>query len=176
MKKLSLILLVLVTIFSFWNCEKDDICAETTPTTPRVVLEFYDITDPTTLKSVTDLVIEETTTNTKLVANTSLPTDNTNRYLFNANKIYLPLQTTVNTSVFNFTLNQGGANEKIDVLTFSYDRSEIFVSRACGYKTNFEITNPNQLIGPLPANWIQAINVQKTTIDNENEVHIKIFF
>ena len=55
MKKYSILILVSLFAFSFWNCEKDDICAETTPTTPRVVIEFYDAANPTVLKSVTNL-------------------------------------------------------------------------------------------------------------------------
>ncbi|WP_130735549.1 DUF6452 family protein [Flavobacterium sp. J27] len=177
MKKISYIALTLLVLISFWNCEKDDLCAESTPTTPRVVVEFYDITAPTELKSVTDLVVQETVTGNKLVANESLEEDDDTRYLFNTSKIYLPLRTTVDESIFNLTLNKDAVDEASDVLTFQYTRNEIYISRACGYKTNFEITNATGLISSgLPANWIQAINVENTSIDNETEVHVKIFF
>ena len=35
--------LFLIVLFS---CEKDDICPDTTQTTPRLVIEFYDLTAP----------------------------------------------------------------------------------------------------------------------------------
>jgi len=49
MKKIFLLLFV----FSLLGCEKDDICESTTPTTPRLVIEFYDFNASTaTLKNV----------------------------------------------------------------------------------------------------------------------------
>ena len=143
MKKISVIALIVLVLLSFWNCEKDDLCAESTPTTPRVVIEFFNNANPTELKSVTKLMVEETVTNSKLVADASLEETDDTRYLFTTNKILLPLRTTVDQSVFNFTLNKGEVNEATDELLFDYTRKEIYISRACGYKTNFEITNPN---------------------------------
>ena len=46
------IYLFLIVIFS---CEKDDICPETTQTTPRLVIEFYDLTNPDVLLQVPGL-------------------------------------------------------------------------------------------------------------------------
>ena len=60
MKKIVFITLSLLLAVSFWNCEKDDICAEGTPTTPRVIIEFYDAANPTVLKNVTNLKVVET--------------------------------------------------------------------------------------------------------------------
>ena len=46
------IYLFLIVILS---CEKDDICPETTQTTPRLVIEFYDLTNPDVLLQVPGL-------------------------------------------------------------------------------------------------------------------------
>ena len=46
------IYLFLIVIFS---CEKDDICSETTQTTPRLVIEFYDLQAPDELLAVPGL-------------------------------------------------------------------------------------------------------------------------
>ena len=51
------LLLLLGLTFSLSSCEKDDICAESTPTTPKVVIEFYDAANPTTAKNVSNLVV-----------------------------------------------------------------------------------------------------------------------
>ena len=176
MKKISVIALIVLVLLSFWNCEKDDLCAESTPTTPRAVIEFFNNANPTELKSVTKLMVEETVTNSKLVADASLEETDDTRYLFTTNKILLPLRTTVDQSVFNFTLNKGEVNEATDELLFDYTRKEIYISRACGYKTNFEITNPTAIVATLPGSWIQSITVENVIIDNENETHVKIYF
>ena len=55
MKKIILFLFVLALSFS--GCEKDDICDANTPTTPRLVIGFYDFLNPSVLKNVTDLKV-----------------------------------------------------------------------------------------------------------------------
>ncbi|MDD5151653.1 MAG: hypothetical protein PHC28_14440, partial [Flavobacterium sp.] len=55
MKKI--IILLLIATFSFSSCEKDDICDANTSTTPRLVIDFYDITTPSLLKKVTNLKV-----------------------------------------------------------------------------------------------------------------------
>ena len=56
MKKIFFLLIICFTAIS--GCEKDDICAADTPTTPTVVIEFFD--DATTaLKGVVKLKIQE---------------------------------------------------------------------------------------------------------------------
>jgi hypothetical protein len=72
-----------------------------------------------------------------------------------------------------------GANE--DFLQFNYTRQNVFVSRACGYKTIFELNaTPNGVIktdSTTPDGfWIQDINIVTTNIETENETHIKIYF
>ena len=72
MKKIVFITLSLFLAVSFWNCEKDDICAEGTPVTPRLIIEFYDATNPTVLKNVTNLRVEEFGTDVGVVFNENL--------------------------------------------------------------------------------------------------------
>ena len=55
MKKI--ISLLLLFTFGLSSCEKDDICDANTPTTPRLVITFYDNAAPTTLKTVTNLKV-----------------------------------------------------------------------------------------------------------------------
>jgi hypothetical protein len=167
MKKIIFITLSLLLALSFWNCEKDDICAEGTPTTPRVIIELYDAANPTVLKSVTNLgVIEPTFTE-------GIP--------FNGvSKIQVPLRTTANITTLNFIQNGSDtdtANDNIDAITFNYERINEYVSRACGYKTIFYLNDINPI--ELTAdgnNWIQNIEVIQPNIENENEVHVKIYF
>ena len=44
-------------IFVLLTCESDDICPESTQTTPRIVITFYDINNPNEKKNVESLGI-----------------------------------------------------------------------------------------------------------------------
>jgi hypothetical protein len=164
MKKIVLLLLLTIT---FSSCEKDDICAE--ETTPRLVLEFYDISNPSNLKSVLNLKVTGE-------GQTELGTYN------GVNKVELPLDIINDTTKYSLILNSvssTGSNE--DSLQFNYIRQNVFVSRACGYKTIFELNaTPNGVIKTDAATpdgfWIQDINIVTTNIETENETHIKIYF
>ena len=164
MKKIAFITLSLLLAVSFWNCEKDDICAEGTPVTPRVIIEFFDATNPTTPKNVTNLGV--------------IATGFIEGFEFNGtNKIEVPLRTNVDTTELQFILNgtdNDPANNETVALTFNYGRSDVFISRACGYKTIFNLTNvlPTDFTGT----WISSLTIEQPNIINENETHIKIYF
>ncbi len=173
MKKIFLVLLV---AFSFSSCEKDDICDAATSTTPRLVIEFYDnlIATPT-LKSLTKLKAVATGMDEGVVFNSTL-TDSS-RYLSNSSKVYLPLDPSANTTTYTLTNNFGDTTANADVLTFNYTKNEVYVSRACGYKYLFNLTNTNtDILTPDTDNWIKNIIIVKPNLETENEVHIKIYF
>jgi hypothetical protein len=174
MKKYIITSLLLIFAVSFWNCEKDDICAETTPTTPKVIIEFYDF-NTQTLKNVTNLRIEENGTDVGVVFNESLEDTNPAKFLTNENKISIPLKTFEDSSQFEFILNYEDTSQIIDILTFNYERNDVYISRACGYKTLFRLNTPNG-ITTSSNNWIQNIEIVQTSINNENETHVKIYF
>ncbi len=175
----KIFLLVLVLALSFSGCEKDDICDANTPTTPRLVITFYDITIPSLLKNVTNLKVVGTGMTDGIVFNSAATGDE--KYITNANKISIPLKTNEDTTSYSFILNSGSpalVNE--DILKFDYSRENSFVSRACGFKTLFTLdpTNPFTHTDAAVADqkWIKYISVEKSNIVNENETHIKIFF
>ncbi|NBU80440.1 MAG: hypothetical protein EBS55_02175 [Flavobacteriaceae bacterium] len=177
MKKIVLLLLLTIT---FSACEKDDIC--TGETTPRLIVEFYDISNPANLKNVLNLKVKAEGASDYIVFNESLPTDDDERYLFDGNKLELPLKINDTTTKYSLILNSTSTtNQNEDLLQFNYARQNVFVSRACGYKTIFELNaTPNGVIktdATIPDGiWIQDINILTTTIENENETHIKIYF
>ena len=57
MKKLKIIIVSILIANFFWSCEKDDICESGTPTTPRLIIEFYDNNNITIKKNIENLVI-----------------------------------------------------------------------------------------------------------------------
>jgi hypothetical protein len=173
MKKTFLLLLILA--FTFSGCEKDDICDANTITTPRLVISFYDVTNSSVPKNVTRLKIvgEGMTKAISFKGDT----------LINGNTVSIPLKTDADSSTFRFILNSGNSNPALvneDVLKFNYARENIFVSRACGFKTTYTldpITPYTHSDAAVPdQKWIQYIAVKNSTIDNENETHLEIFF
>ena len=179
MKKI--IALLLIATFSSSSCEKDDICDANTPTTPRLVIEFYNISDSSILKNVTNLKVIGEGMTEGIIFNPSATGDS--QYLTNGTKISIPLKTDEDTTTYTFILNSGNPNPAlidIDKVTFNYSRNNVFVSRACGFKTLFEFAPSNAIVHTAePATklkWMQYISVEKSNIANENETHIKVFF
>lgn len=173
MKKI--VLLVFAIALTLSSCEKDDICDAATPTTPRVVINFYDFINPSVKKSVSNLrVIGEGMTNPLLFTGSETTSSNT---------ISLPLKTIGTTTTFRLTLNFGNSNPALvdeDIIKFDYATRQLFVSRACGYKTTYDLNrlSPFSHTDPIAENrkWIKLIEVEKNNIDNENEEHIRIYF
>ena len=161
------ILLLLLASFFFSSCEKDDICDANTPTTPKVVIEFYDVANPTVLKNVVNLgVIAPGFTNGFGFANTS--------------NIKVPLKTFQDSSVLYFIQNGSAeptSDDNQDEVTFNYTRKTEYISRACGYKTLYTLDATNPVtVTPDASNWIQNVIVSQPNIENENETHVKIYF
>lgn len=173
MKKI--ILLVLAIAFTFSGCEKDDICDADTITTPRLVISFYDINNSSVLKSVTDLTIIGEGMTEGITYNSST--------LINDSTVSIPLKTDADVTSFRFILNYGNANTALvneDNLLFNYSRENVFVSRACGFKTEYTLDPITPYVHTDAAvadeKWIQYIAVKNSSIDNENETHLEIYF
>ncbi|WP_291099639.1 MULTISPECIES: DUF6452 family protein [unclassified Flavobacterium] len=180
MKKILIASLLFLLTFSFSGCEKDDICDANTSTTPRLVIQFYDINNPALLKNVTNLKVIGEGMTEGIIFNTA--TDDS-KYLTNGNKVSIPLKTTENSTSYSFILNYGNPNPALvneDKIKFDYSRDNLFVSRACGFKTVFLLnaTNPytHTTIPATNQKWMQYISVEKSNIENEYETHVKIYF
>lgn len=174
MKKGLLLFALLITASYFISCEKDDICAEGTPTTPSIVIEFYERFNTSQPKNVTNLkVIANGMTEGIMFGTTDVTS---------SNSIEIPLRTDADEITYRFIQNStavnGPANE--DLITFKYTRNEIYVSRACGYKTQFYLISNDENVAaihdPAGTPWIADITIAKTNIEDENEAHIKIYF
>jgi hypothetical protein len=178
MKKI--VALLFLVAFSISSCEKDDICDANTPTTPRLVIEFYDFNNPTVLKNVTNLKVIGEGMTEGIIFNTATDDE---KYLTSGTSISIPLKTDADATTYSFILNFGNANPALidtDKITFNYTKKDVFISRACGFKIVFDFAETNKIVQtPVPATkpkWMQNISIQKNNIDNENETHIKVFF
>ncbi|QNJ98907.1 DUF6452 family protein [Constantimarinum furrinae] len=161
MIKRILFALALITIFN--GCTRDDICAEETATTPLLIITFKDSNNPLLPKSVNNLTIESTDAN-----NVSVFVQNT------TDSIAIPLKVNANNTEFLFIKNDGTSSENTDTVNFTYTREDIYVNRACAFKTVYaELSATVENEGTT--NWINTLNVINTTIENETAAHITIF-
>lgn len=148
MKKYGLLLLL--CCLTFLNCEKDDICVEST--TPNLILRFYDFQNDSIVKQVSSLTVwakeKSELYSKKPLDSIAIPLD-----ISNDNTTYLLTSGTIT-----------------DTIQFSYDRKDVFVSRTCGYKTIFE----NIQIESNTGNWIKQIEIINPIIENETASHIHL--
>lgn len=149
MKKYFLVTLIVFTLFT--SCIKDDFCVD--PITPNLVISFYDNDSPDNLKRTTDLTVwaegkEELYTSASL------------------DSILIPLDPVNDMTVYYLSLA-----DVEDEITITYTRKEVFVSRSCGFKYNFE----NLEVPINTDNWILDIQITNQTVENETE-HIKILY
>jgi len=179
MKKLIAFLMIFG--FASSSCEPDDICDPNTPTTPRMLIKFYDISNPSIRKDVTNLkVIGEGKTEGVVFYPSGVDEA---KYLTSTDSILLPLDTDADIVKYQFILNYDNKNPLLvntDNLEFKYTRENFYVSRACGFKTNFTLDSNNPFTHtdttPADEKWIKYISVAKNNITLENETIIKIFF
>lgn len=179
MKKLTVICFAAVcTGYAFWSCEKDDICPDETPTTPSLVIEFYEDGNRSLLKNITGLSVRAEGMN-RLVR----LTDAGDTIVSGISTIKIPLKTDTDSVNYIFTLNTGntptdtGDDANDNAVTFNYTRNEVYVSRACGFKTLYTLNETTGIVADtqnIP--WILETAVVKTNIEDENEEHIRIYF
>ncbi|MBE8723917.1 DUF6452 family protein [Flavobacterium hungaricum] len=176
MKKI--ISIVLLFAFGFSSCEKDDICDANTPTTPRLVITFYDDIDPTTPAPVLNLKVEGEGEDTPIIFNPGAAGEA--QYLANTSSIKLPLKTNEDTVTYKFTYNANSPTPGaivVDYLTFRYTRENIYVSRACGFKMNFVLDPLEPYVHTSDGTpWMLNITVKNRNIVSENETHLDILF
>ena len=155
-------------------CESDDICPESTPTTPRLIITFYDVENPESKKNIESLGVY-TVNNGELNIIEGINGLNTD-------SIAIPLRD--NESITNFKFCKD-FSEDITVIPsglpnhvyFDYEINEIFVSRACGFINNYNLSIAlpyDPTATPGPTNWISEIIIINDSITNENQSHVKI--
>jgi hypothetical protein len=177
MKKIISFLLLFA--FGLSSCEKDDICDPATPTTPRLIISFYDINNSSVKKKVTRLKVIGDGEANGIVFNSALDDE---KYITNGDSIGIPLKTDEDTATFSFILNSGSPNASqtnTDKIKFNYTRQNVYVSRACGFKTIFKLDPITPFEQTDPAGdglWMQNIERINLNIEYENETHLKVYF
>ena len=178
MKYFKIIPIIIAAIISNIACESDDICPESTPTTPRLIIDLFDISNQESSKNAFKLVAIGIGNEVPLPDYTIVTT----------NKLILPLKTDASTTQYllhkDYTYSDNGTPDDTsddiiggnpDVISINYSTEEVYVSRACGYKTVFK--NVTLTIESDSDNWIQlkqSIN-DNQSVEDETTAHFNIF-
>lgn len=154
----------------FFGCEPDDICSESTSTTPRLVISFFDINDIENNKTVGGLYAIA-------VDNQGDEIPVSGESVSSRSEITLPLNGSQNQSRFKlykaYDVIDGVVQGNPDEITVAYSTETVYVSRACGYKNiytiqGFSIDSDSDL-------WMISYEILTNNVNNENETHVKIY-
>jgi len=150
------------------SCEKDDICPDSTQTTPQLVVTFYDALDPQQSKIVESLAVYAIKDSELILI------ENING--INTDSIAIPLRNDIGASNLIFNRNYSVENNIIfgylSHIYIDYEMTDVFISRACGFITNYSllsILNDN-----YADTWITESEIVNPVVTNENQAHVKI--
>lgn len=151
------------------SCQRDDICPESTQTTPLLRISFFDQEETDIPKPPVNLSVKAT------------GVDSLRYERVNETEIRIPLRPDVDITSYEFILNASAGpddetenNENLDIITFTYTPQQVYINRACSYKVNF-LNLTATLNGGDDTAWMSSISVQQSNIENETEPHIFIF-
>lgn len=167
---------ILISLFFLMitSCESDDICPESSQKTPRVIITFYDISNPELRKDVENLAIYR-------LLNGEMEIFNEINGI-NTDSIAIPLRDDESISNFkfykNFTPIDNTPNGIDNHIFIDYEINEIFISRACGFINNYNILSFYNYDPSDPStnqvNWVLDYVILNNLVTDENESHIKI--
>src|SRR5690606_9406556 len=173
MKKILILISAgLILFITILSCEKDDICPPEVLTTPHLIITFHDIINREERKAVPSLRIIGEDNNTRV---------NTfeDRVSAGLDSIALPLKVYSTTSSFIFISNSASEDDietgNVDIVIFNYDNTEDFISRGCGYANTYENLVGTFEEGSDGERWIISLDVENSTVDNQNAAHVKIY-
>ena len=150
---------VILILFFFISCEPDDICLESNEDTPNLILKFVDSFSGEN-KSVSNLRIKGINNFEDFFVGT-------------VDSISIPLNNYENTSSFSFTKEFESNQSNEDLIYFNYTRNNVYISRSCGYKMEYDIENI--IVENDNSNWIEDAIIETRTVNNEISHHVKIY-
>ena len=150
---------LILILFFLVACEPDDICLESNADTPNLILKFVDSFTGET-KSVDNLRIKGINNNEDF-------------FLGTVDSISIPLNNYDDNSSFSFTKKFNTNQQNEDLIYFNYKRNNVYISRSCGYKMEYEIDNI--IIENDNSNWIEDSIIEIRTVNDEISHHVKIY-
>lgn len=163
---LKKLLFLLLFISICLGCTKDDICAQATPTTPMLIITFKDFNNRLEFKPVIGLTVRTAELNSKTVVN-NITTDS----------IAIPLRNGEDHTLYRFireaSVDEAG-DPNNDLVNFTYVREDVYVNRACSFKTIYGSLN-QEIEDEGNGFWIQDILTLKPIVEDETEAHVVIY-
>ncbi|HLS31472.1 MAG TPA: DUF6452 family protein [Flavobacteriaceae bacterium] len=159
------VLFLIVIILALASCQHNDICTENQPTTPKLVIKFYNYNNPNQLKPVEEFNAREV---------------NSENYYYENNRndtlIKIPLRTNHQSTVYEFIINKDSMDiQQSASIEFIYTPEEIYINRPCGFRAVFENFDV-QVLDNNPDTWIKAIEIpHENTINDEESAHLYIY-
>ena len=167
------LIILTISFLIIISCEKDDICPDSTQTTPQLVVAFYDALDPQQSKIVESLAVYAIKDSELILI------ENING--INTDSIAIPLRNDIGVSNFRFIRNYSVENNIIfgdlNHVYIDYEMTDVFISRACGFITNYSILSlaPYDILQDPPViGWIDGYEIVNPIVTNENQAHVKI--
>jgi hypothetical protein len=152
--------LILLTL----GCTRDDICTPEASKTPLLIISFYNAANPEARKAVNAFTIVREGDEFSLFS--PVTTDS----------IAIPLFTGADFTDYFFIANATDSEPKVDFISFTYQREDEFINRACAFRTNFREFDYG-LGFPTQQSWIEDITILSDSINarNQNEAHLYIY-
>ena len=146
---------LLICFFILFSCEPDDLCLETYPDTPKLIIKFFDINSQESVL-INNLTVEDTERNLVLFTGST-------------DSISIPLNYTKQQTVLNFIYKTN--HDKVYV---NYNTNEAFVSKGCGFRMEYLLENI--IVENDNENWICSLEILNKNVVEELNHHVKIFF
>jgi len=146
---------LLIYFFILFSCEPDDLCLETYPDTPKLIIKFFDQFSQENV-IINNLTIEDSDRNLVLFTGTT-------------DSISIPLNYTKQQTSLNFIYNTN-----LDKVYVNYVTNEVFVSKGCGYRMEYLLENI--IVENDNENWISSLEILNENVVEELNHHVKIFF
>lgn len=158
MKNVRLFYGIILSLFIvIWACEEDDICLE--GGTPRLHIQFKVLATDEPF-DIDTLIVQRLNENNEF------------EFVLNAAKVdsvLLPMRLDVDQTKFVFAYQT--VNPIFDTLTLNYNLKSVFISKACGFKENYENIQVENT-----ENEIKRIDIEQNNITNEKNPHLSIFY
>lgn len=167
MKKNLILIMTLLFLLLQLSCERDEICLE--EITPKLIIRFYNENNPNEFKSVPLLKVNIE----------GIDGDYSNETITTlTDSIAIPLEVANNKTRFILTLQGNdiqGTEDNPDTIAVTYSQQDIFISRACGYKTVFNEAGASVVTDD--DNWIKGLETKNDPLQiiDENAAHVKIY-
>ena len=146
---------LLIYFFILFSCEPDDLCLETYPDTPKLIIKFFDNVSQESIV-INNLTIEDIDRNLVLFTGTT-------------DSISIPLNYTKQQTSLNFIYNTN-----LDKVYVNYGTIEVFGSNGCGYRMEYLLENI--IVENDNENWISSLEILNENVVEELKHHVKIFF